>query len=46
MKKKFLAVLSCGLAATFLFGCSKQYVSEGGDNSCTDRGCKREPETV
>ena len=22
MKKKFLAVLSCGLAATFLFGCS------------------------
>ena len=21
MKKKFLAVLSCGLAATFLFGC-------------------------
>lgn len=28
MKKKFLAVLSCGLAATFLFGCSNNASKE------------------
>lgn len=41
MKKKFLAVLSCGLAATFLFGCSNNASQKAETTAAQTEAAKR-----